>query len=290
MAGEVNPLDQRPSAITEAMNGSRAIPIRAPTAALATIRPSGITRARSSCSPLRTMSRVSISAWRRMRTARGAGTAAGVRSRPLMPHLPPRVRGCELEEDLFEAAAGGELRHRPGGDRAPVVEQHHLVGELLGLVHRVRGQDDGDTGGAQVADQRPHLPADVRVEPGRRLVEEDQLGASDDRAGEVDQLLLPAGEPAVRGAGERVDAERRCQPAAEAGEWRRGRRGTRAVRGAARPTMRRWPAASGRRGRWRQGSRPVLPAPRSVRCRARGCRCSSGSSSSCPRRSVRAPR
>ena len=46
----------------------------------------------------------------------------------------------------------------------------------------------------EALDQLPELPARLRVEPGRRLVEEEQLGVADQRAGEREPLLLPARE------------------------------------------------------------------------------------------------
>ena len=47
----------------------------------------------------------------------------------------------------------------------------------------------------------------VRIQAGRRLVQEHQLGPADQRAGQVDGLLLAAGEPPVGDLGVRADAE-----------------------------------------------------------------------------------
>ena len=47
----------------------------------------------------------------------------------------------------------------------------------------------------------------VRVHAGGRLVEEDQLGPADQRPGQVDRLLLPAGQPTVRRTSEVGDAQ-----------------------------------------------------------------------------------
>ena len=46
----------------------------------------------------------------------------------------------------------------------------------------------------EALEQRPELPARLRIEPGRRLVEEQQVGAADQRAGDREALLLSAGE------------------------------------------------------------------------------------------------
>ena len=47
----------------------------------------------------------------------------------------------------------------------------------------------------------------LRVEPGRRLVDEDQLGSPDDGQGQPEALLLTAGEPAVRRPAAVAEAE-----------------------------------------------------------------------------------
>ena len=84
---------------------------------------------------------------------------------------------------------------------ASVVDDHHVVGQLLGLLEVVRGEHDGDTGVPQACDQVPHGEARLRVEPGGRLVEEDQLGPADDGQGDAEPLPLATGEAAGGGAG-----------------------------------------------------------------------------------------
>ena len=80
-------------------------------------------------------------------------------------------------------------------------EHRDAVGELLGLVEVVRGQQDRRAERAQVADRLPGGAARAGVEAGRRLVEEDQLGVADEREPEVEPALLPARERAAAGAG-----------------------------------------------------------------------------------------
>jgi hypothetical protein len=59
----------------------------------------------------------------------------------------------------------------------------------------VRDVDGGDREPPlQVADLVPHLHAQLRVEVGQRLVEEQHARTDDDRARERDALLLAAGE------------------------------------------------------------------------------------------------
>ena len=89
----------------------------------------------------------------------------------------------------------------------PRVDDRDVVGELLGLVHVVRGEDDRDAVGAQVADEVPGGAAGLRVEAGGRLVQEDQLGAADHGHREREALLLAAGEPAVGRAAAAAEAE-----------------------------------------------------------------------------------
>ena len=114
---------------------------------------------------------------------------------------------------------------------------------------------------------------------------------ADERAGEVDGLLLPAGQPSVGGAGVRADAEPRRRGRRRRAGGRRARRGSAAARRPGSRTRRRCSAASGRPRRSRPGAPGASPedARRSRRRAGRG-RCSSGSGWSCRRRSGRGPR
>ena len=76
-----------------------------------------------------------------------------------------------------------------------VVHDHDALGELVGLVEVVRGEEDRRAGRpAQVDDVLPEVGAAVRVEAGRRLVEEQQLGAVDEPERDVEPALLAARE------------------------------------------------------------------------------------------------
>jgi len=68
------------------------------------------------------------------------------------------------------------------------------VGEGLCLVHVVRGQDDGGAERPQGGDDVPELVAGRGVEPGGRLVEEQQLGIADQPDPDVEASLLATGE------------------------------------------------------------------------------------------------
>ena len=68
------------------------------------------------------------------------------------------------------------------------------VGERLRLVQVMSGQHDRGPVPAQSPDQLPELEASLRVETGRRLVKEEQLGPSDDAERDVQPAGLAAGQ------------------------------------------------------------------------------------------------
>src|SRR5437867_10126631 len=70
----------------------------------------------------------------------------------------------------------------------------HAVGEHVGLLEVLRGQEDGDAVLArEPSDLGPEGRAALRVEPGRRLVEEEHARAVDQRERQVEAALHPAG-------------------------------------------------------------------------------------------------
>jgi hypothetical protein len=92
-----------------------------------------------------------------------------------------------------------ELGRRAVRDEPPPVDDHDAVGELLCLVEQVRGEHDGHPVRLELADVRPGQPPGSRVEARGRLVEEHDLGTTDQRECERQALLLPAGEVAEAG-------------------------------------------------------------------------------------------
>ena len=84
----------------------------------------------------------------------------------------------------------------PTGDHLAVVHDRHAVAEPLGLVHVVRRQQDRPAGALELVDEIPELPARLRIEAGRRLVEKQQVRIADERAREREPLLLSARERA----------------------------------------------------------------------------------------------
>jgi len=77
-----------------------------------------------------------------------------------------------------------------------VVDDRDAVAELFGLVHAVGGEHHRDAVVAQLPDEPPRGRPRVRVHPCRRLVEEHELGAPDQRERQRQSLLLPTGHPA----------------------------------------------------------------------------------------------
>ena len=77
-----------------------------------------------------------------------------------------------------------------------VVEHDDVVGELVGLFEILRRQDDGGAAAHELAQHVPQVVAAARVEPGRRLVEEQHAGVGDEARGEI--------EPAAHAARERL--------------------------------------------------------------------------------------
>ena len=130
----------------------------------------------------------------------------------------------EVVADGGRAALGAQaLGGGVGGDLA-ADEEDEPVGQVLGLVDVVGGQHDGGAGGGQVLDRRPRPAAGFGVEPGGRLVEEEDLGAADDADGHVDPAALTPGEGADAGLGVvgQVDQfEDLARPAGGSGRARR---------------------------------------------------------------------
>ena len=72
--------------------------------------------------------------------------------------------------------------------------QHGAVGEVVGLLEVVRGEDDRRAARGELAHRRPEGVAPLDVHRDRRLVEHQQVGVADQRAGEAHALGLAAGE------------------------------------------------------------------------------------------------
>ncbi len=113
-----------------------------------------------------------------------------------------------------------ELRGRALGDDPPAVHDGQPGGELVGLVEVVGGQQDGDRlVRGEPADLGPHLCAPLRVEAGRRLVEEEHARLVNQGQRHVEAPLhaaRPATDRAVRGLGQVEALQQLVHPPASA--------------------------------------------------------------------------
>ena len=106
-----------------------------------------------------------------------------------------QIDRCPLRRQLDEmigADRSNERRRRATSDDLAVVHDGELVAEPLGLVHVVGGQQDRPPGFLELLDEIPQLAARLRIETGRRLVEEEQIGLADERARQRQPLFLAA--------------------------------------------------------------------------------------------------
>ena len=103
-------------------------------------------------------------------------------------------RLLQLDRQLLLA----ELAHQFG----LVLDQHDLafrdhadaVGHVFGFLDVMRGQDDGDAGGAQIAHHLPHVLAQRDVDAGGRLVQEQNARLVRQRLRDHDAALHAAGQ------------------------------------------------------------------------------------------------
>src|SRR5688500_13154109 len=77
-----------------------------------------------------------------------------------------------------------------------MIDDRDAVTEPFRFIHVVRREHDAAARGAQPLHQVPELPARLRIQSGRRLVEEQQFGISGERAGDRQALLLSPGQRA----------------------------------------------------------------------------------------------
>ncbi len=200
-------------------------------------------------------------------------------------------RPVDDEADRGRAPAAGQLRRRTAGDDGAAVDDVDPVGEVLGLVHVVRGEHDRHAVRADLLEQLPGRTPCLGVHARGRLVDEDQLRAPDQGDRQPEALLLPAREAAVGRPAAVAQAEPLARASPCRGGGRAGRPCARASPSLVRRSRRRRPAASRRSGgagrRGRAAGRGRAPG----RCPAAGRdspRRSPGSWSS-PRRWDRAP-
>ncbi len=88
--------------------------------------------------------------------------------------------------------ATDQSRRCIAGDHAPRIHDRDAVTQDLGFLHVVRGQHDGSTAVPDIAHRLPQMTAGLGIEPGGRLVEEDDPGPVDECQGDREALLLAA--------------------------------------------------------------------------------------------------
>ena len=109
----------------------------------------------------------------------------------------PMLRG-DLDVDRPGRHHGlGQLGRRPDCERPTALHDQHAIAQPLGLDEVVRRQDDGPSlVAAEALDQGVDVARRHRIEGGRRLVEEEDVGIVQERPGEREALLHPAAEAA----------------------------------------------------------------------------------------------
>ena len=136
---------------------------------------------------------------------RGDVARAGQRGQ----HADRAGRVVDLERDEVAGDPPLELGGAAGRDDLAVVDDEDAVAQRVRLVEVVRREQRGGAVLAQRADVLPQVRAAVRVEAGRRLVEEHELGRVHEAERDVDAPALAARQ--------RLD-----QPVAEIDEVERG--------------------------------------------------------------------
>src|SRR5690606_12850098 len=74
----------------------------------------------------------------------------------------------------------------PFGDEPPVIDDRESVCEAVGFLQVLRGEEHGRALGRDGAHDVPHLVAAARIEAGGGLVEEEELGSTDEARRDVE--------------------------------------------------------------------------------------------------------
>jgi hypothetical protein len=93
-----------------------------------------------------------------------------------------------------------EVRRRGHGHHPAVGDHADPVGQRLGLLEVVRGEQDRGATRGQIPDQLPELAPRLGVEAGRGLVQEEQFWPAHDAERHIEAALLAAGERVRAGA------------------------------------------------------------------------------------------
>src|SRR5262245_41225765 len=122
-------------------------------------------------------------------SAEAAGDAPGATNVTELSSLLERVTRVVAEDVVqrrLRPEAGFELGRGADGADAAAVHERDAVAELLRLFHVVRREQHGDPLGPQRAEPVPDGVATDRIEPDRRLVEDEHPGLVHERLGELE--------------------------------------------------------------------------------------------------------
>jgi hypothetical protein len=112
-------------------------------------------------------------------------------------HSGPQVRGSDqagLDGDPGrEVECPDQRGRRPDLQDLAVIHDRDPLAEDLRLIHVVRGQHHGAALGADRAEHVPQIPPGLRVERAGGLIEEQDVGAMHQCAGDGQPLCLAAG-------------------------------------------------------------------------------------------------
>ena len=193
-----------------------------------------------------------------------AGDASGAAPVTLAePAVGERTGGPQSDLRL-EAGIGDERGRCARGQQLAVVEEQEAVAEALGLVHLVRAVEHGGAGAREAEHRREHALARLRIDPHRRLVQQDDLGPVQD-AGRETQPSAHADRELRHGlvgaVGEADQVERMADRRGRIPRSRRPARGRRSA-GSRSPSGRDRAPPAEARARARGGRRP----PRRADC------------------------
>ena len=96
-----------------------------------------------------------------------------------------------VDLDVDRTRRSDEIAHGSVGDEATVVHDEHVAADLFDLAEVVARQQHRRALRAEPADQLADLADLTGIEPVRRLVEHEQLGAPEQQPGESETLLHP---------------------------------------------------------------------------------------------------
>jgi hypothetical protein len=108
-------------------------------------------------------------------------------------------RAAQIEHERFRLELAQHVRHGVALDDAPALDDGDVAAQILRFFQVVRGQDDGRPLIVDLAEEVPHRPADLDVDAGGRLVEDQKPRFVHQRARDHEAPLHSARERACDG-------------------------------------------------------------------------------------------